>query len=147
MSWQLSGLNTRKVKAYSCLTSSSGFAILIRQHLYTEMSLNCWAYGIAAWPFTAKCLLKKMYLSLQIFKKFPSVTQYNQYKGDIIPSWTHRSYISLYWSYYIRFCQYPCTTWRICTYEPSHIEAETKWPSFSIQHFQMDFLERKCMNF
>ena len=28
-----------------------------------------------------------------------------------------------------------------------HIEAETKWPPFSRRHFQMDFLEWKCMNF
>ena len=28
-----------------------------------------------------------------------------------------------------------------------HIEAETKWPPFSRQHFQMDFREWKCMNF
>ena len=28
----------------------------------------------------------------------------------------------------------------------SHIEAETRWPPFPRQHFQMDFLEWKCMN-
>ena len=28
-----------------------------------------------------------------------------------------------------------------------HIEAETKWPPSSRRHFQMDFLERKYMNF
>ena len=28
-----------------------------------------------------------------------------------------------------------------------HIEAETKWTPFSRRHFQMDFLEWKCMNF
>ena len=28
-----------------------------------------------------------------------------------------------------------------------HIEAETKWPPFSRRHFQMHFLEWKCMNF
>ena len=28
-----------------------------------------------------------------------------------------------------------------------HIEAETKWPPFSRRHFQMGFLEWKCMNF
>ena len=27
-----------------------------------------------------------------------------------------------------------------------HIEAETKWPPFSRRHFQMIFLEWKCMN-
>ena len=30
---------------------------------------------------------------------------------------------------------------------PWHIEAETKWPTFSRWHFQIPFLERKCMNF
>ena len=28
----------------------------------------------------------------------------------------------------------------------SHIEAETKWPTFSTRHFQMHFLVWKCMN-
>ena len=28
-----------------------------------------------------------------------------------------------------------------------HIEAETKWPTFSGWHFQMHFLEWKCINF
>ena len=28
-----------------------------------------------------------------------------------------------------------------------HIEAKTKWTPFFRQHFQMHFLERKCMNF
>ena len=28
-----------------------------------------------------------------------------------------------------------------------HIEADTKWPPFSRRHFQMHFLEWKCMNF
>ena len=28
-----------------------------------------------------------------------------------------------------------------------HIEAETKWPQFSRWHFQMHFLEWKCINF
>ena len=28
-----------------------------------------------------------------------------------------------------------------------HIEAQTKWPPFPRQHFQMHFLEWKCMNF
>ena len=28
-----------------------------------------------------------------------------------------------------------------------HIEAETKWPPSSRRHFQMDFIEWKCINF
>ena len=28
-----------------------------------------------------------------------------------------------------------------------HIEAETEWPPFTRRHFQMHFLEWKCMNF
>ena len=28
-----------------------------------------------------------------------------------------------------------------------HIEAETKWPTFRRQHFQMNFLESKYVNF
>ena len=28
-----------------------------------------------------------------------------------------------------------------------HIGAETRWQRFRIQHFQMHFLERKCLNF
>ena len=40
---------------------------------------------------------------------------------------------------------------KVCTYkDPTndyHIEAETKWTRFRRRHFQMHFIERKCMNF
>ena len=31
--------------------------------------------------------------------------------------------------------------------DASHIEARTKWLPYSRRHFQMDFLEWKCINF
>ena len=31
-------------------------------------------------------------------------------------------------------------------FDVQRIGAETKWPPFSRQHFQMDFLEWKCLN-
>ena len=35
----------------------------------------------------------------------------------------------------------------LCLYDYQHIEAETKWTPFSRRHFEMDFLEWKCMHF
>ena len=35
----------------------------------------------------------------------------------------------------------------LLSYFIQHIEAETKWPSFSRQHFQINFLEWKFINF
>ena len=37
---------------------------------------------------------------------------------------------------------YTCVIWAL-----GHIEAETRWLTFSRQHFQMYFLEWKCINF
>ena len=34
----------------------------------------------------------------------------------------------------------------LLTIPAEHIEAETKWPTFSRRHFERDFLEWKCMN-
>ena len=46
--------------------------------------------------------------------------------------------------YYAPFFWNPNDLWKFHFF--LHIEAETKWPPF-FRHFQMDFLEWKCMNF
>ena len=61
--------------------------------------------------------------------------------GHCIGAWTSNKMVINQ----MHFGEIKCMYWRSKCYQ--HIESETKWTPFSRRHFQMDFLEWKCMNF
>ena len=81
---------------------------------------------------------------------------YKSEKWDIFVQWLQNNYTAWPWDVKLDKWKYPihnmprqttlhqlyCLTLRCY-----HIEAETKWPTFSRRHFQMHFLQWKYLNF